>query len=105
MGNQTFRYNYLHCSAEGDGVYFDNDHRDMHIYGNVIAWTARASAARLIFTRLARRTRFPQAIDCTNNIAINCHYGFEFVSALPSRIENNIAVNCAMPFTWQWVVG
>lgn len=60
-GNHTFRYNYIHGSADGDGVYFDNDHRDMHIYG------------------------------------------FVFVSALPSKIENNVAIMCKTPYTWQWV--
>ena len=35
MGNITFRYNLMHSSDEGDGIYFDHDHRDMKIYGNI----------------------------------------------------------------------
>ena len=86
-------------------MYFDHDHRDMHIYGNVIALDSRGKRGTAYLYKSGSQAQFPQAIDCTNNIAINCHYGFEFVSALPSRIENNVAVNCAIPFTWQWVQG
>jgi len=104
-GNHTFRYNYIHSSGEGDGVYFDNDHRDMHIYGNVIALDSAGKRGTAFLYKIGTQGKGnPQSIECTNNIAINCNYGFEFVSALPSQIDNNIAVNCKHPFSWGAVV-
>ena len=100
-GNQTFRYNYLHSSAEGDAIYFDNDHRDMHIYGNIVALDSKGKRGTGFLYKIGTQAKGnPQSIDCTNNIAINCKWGFEFVSALPSRIENNVAVHCMKPFAW-----
>jgi len=104
-GNHTFRYNYIHSSGEGDGVYFDNDHRDMHIYGNVIDLESAGKRGTAFLYKIGTQGKgHPQSIECTNNIAINCNYGYEFVSALPSKIGNNIAVNCKHPFSWGAVV-
>ena len=105
MGNQTFRYNFVHSSAEGDAVYFDNDHPDMHVYGNVVCLASKGKRGTAYLYKKGTQARFPQAIDCTNNIAINCNYGFEVVTALPSQVNNNIAVNCQHPFTWKWING
>jgi hypothetical protein len=105
MGNQTFRYNYIHSSTEGDAVYFDNDHPDMHVYGNVVCLDSNGKRGTAYLYKKGTQAQFPQAIDCTNNIAINCNYGFEIVTALPSQVNNNITVNCQHPFTWKWVNG
>lgn len=105
MGNQTFRYNYIHSSAEGDAVYFDNDHPDMHVYGNVVCLDSKGKRGTAFLYKKGNQAKSPQAIDCTNNIAINCNYGFEIVTALPSRVNNNIAVNCRTPFTWKLING
>jgi len=105
MGNQTFRYNYVHNSAEGDAVYFDNDHPDMHVYGNVVCLDSKGKRGTAFLYKKGTQAQFPQAIDCTNNIAINCNYGFEIVTALPSQVNNNITVNCQHPFTWKLVSG
>jgi len=104
-GNETFRYNYIHSSAEGDGVYFDNDHRDMHVYGNVICLDSRGKRGTAFLFKKGTQAQFPQAIDCTNNLAINCRFGYEIVTALPSRVDHNVAVNCGQPFTWRWICG
>jgi parallel beta-helix repeat protein len=104
-GSQTFRYNYIHSSGEGDGVYFDNDHRDMHVYGNMICLDSKGKRGTAYLYKKGTQAKFPQTIDCTNNIAINCNYGFEIVTALPSRVDNNVAVNCQTPFTWKIVSG
>lgn len=104
MGNQTFRYNYVHRSAEGDGVYFDCDHPNMHIYGNVIALESKGKRGTGFLYKIGTQAKgHPQFIDCTNNIAVHCHYGFEFVTALPSRIANNVTVDCQVPYSWSWV--
>ena len=105
MGNQTFRYNFIHSSSEGDGVYFDNDHPDMHVYGNVVCLNSLGKRGTSFLYKKGTQAKFPQAIDCTNNIAINCNYGYEIVTALPSVVNNNIAVNCKNPFMWKWVNG
>jgi parallel beta-helix repeat protein len=105
MGNQTFRYNFIHSSNEGDGVYFDNDHPDMHVYGNVVCLDSKGKRGTAFLYKRGTQAKFPQAIDCTNNIAINCNYGFEIVTALPSRVNNNVTVNCQHPFTWKIVSG
>jgi len=104
-GNETFRYNYVHGSAEGDAVYFDNDHRDMHVYGNVVCLDSKGKRGTAYLYKKGAQAKYPQSVDCTNNVAINCNYGFEIVTALPSRVNNNIAVNCAHPFTWKLVSG
>jgi len=36
-GNDTLRYNFIHNTSMGDAIYFDHDHRDMQVYGNIIA--------------------------------------------------------------------
>ena len=102
-GNQTFRYNFIHSSGEGDGVYFDNDHRDMHIYGNVICLNTTGKRGTAFLYKIGTQPKHPQTIDCRNNVAINCNIGFAFVSAQPSTIANNVVVHCKTPYTWQVV--
>jgi autotransporter-associated beta strand protein len=48
-----------------------------------------------------------QPFDCVGNIAVDCKFGYEFVSLLPhqGKIENNVAVNCRTPFKWSEVKG
>lgn len=106
-GNQTFRYNYIHSSAEGDAVYFDHDHRDMKVYGNIVCLDSKGTRGTGYLYKKGDQRLYPQFISCSNNIAINCNFGYEFVTALPaqSRIENNIAINCQTPFTWSLVQG
>lgn len=106
MGNQTFRFNYIHSSGEGDGVYFDHDHRDMLVYGNIVALDSKGKRGTGYLYKIGSQGKGNlQHITCTNNIAINCRWGFEFVSALPSQIGNNVAVNCQTPFAWKWIAG
>lgn len=106
-GHQTFRYNFCHSSPEGDGIYFDNDHRDMTVYGNIVYLKSRGARGTGFLYKIGTQDKNPQTIDCRNNIAIDCKYGFEFVSAKPgeSRIENNAAVDCRTDFTWKTVDG
>ncbi len=107
FGNITFRYNFMHSSAIGDGIYFDHDHPDMKIYGN-IAWLKSASKRGTGFLyKIGAQATIPQGIDCANNIAIQDNTGYEFVSVLPNkgRIENNVAVMCKAPMNWRQVEG
>lgn len=102
MGNFTFCYNYVHSSPEGDGLYWDNDHRDVTVYGNILFLNSLPDKRGTGFLyKSGSQLKNPQRINCYNNIAINCNYGFQFVTALPSKIENNVTVNCKVPYSWQ----
>ena len=105
-GNNTFAYNFIHNSDDGDGIYFDNDHFNMHVYGNVLALNShggKRGTGYLFKHGSMPKTAYP--LDCYNNIAINCGLGFEFVtSELPeNNWKNNITVNCRVPFNYKYV--
>lgn len=106
MGNQTFRYNYVHSSDGGDGVYFDHDHPKMKVYGNIIALDSKEKRGTAFLYKIGSQGQGNlQSINCTNNIAINSRIGYSFVSSMPSRIGNNVAVNCGTPFSWTFIKG
>ncbi len=110
MGNATFRYNLLHGSAQGDGIYFDWDHRDMHIYGNIVFLQSQTKRGHGILYKVGTQTdpKFStdpanaQPLDCHDNIAVKCDTGFSFVvpAGSVSRIENNVAVDCRVPWSY-----
>ncbi len=101
MGNHTFRYNLVHSTAMGDGFYFDYDHRDAHVYGNIARLDSRPGGRGTAFLfKTGSQSNNTQFIDCHDNIAINCNSGFEFVTGPGSTISNNVAINCASPFKW-----
>jgi hypothetical protein len=104
-GNQTFRYNLVHSSGDGDGFYWDMDHRDMHVYGNIAWLMSRGKRGTGYLYKIGSQAAHPQSIECYNNIAIECNTGYVFVSVLPNqgRIENNVAVKCKIPWTWRGV--
>jgi len=105
FGNITFRYNFMHSSAIGDGIYFDHDHPDMHLQGNIACLKSDGKRGTGFLYKIGSQAKFPQGIDCTNNLSIQNKVGFEFVSVLPNqgRIENNVAVACKTPMTWREV--
>lgn len=117
MGNETFRYNLIHSSANGDGIYFDQDHRDMHIYGNIIDLRTAEKSSRgtgmLYKIGLQTDPKYDndpasiQQLDCTNNIAMQCKVGFAFfVPPRPaSKIDHNVAISCGAPWQWTAVSG
>ena len=107
MGNHTFAYNFIHSSAEGDGIYFDHDHRDMHVHDNILLLNSAPKKRGTGFLyKIGSQDKHPQTLDCYNNIAINCNYGFQFVTVRGSgnRIENNVAVHSAVPFTYHEIL-
>jgi parallel beta-helix repeat protein len=97
MGGHTFAYNFIHNTNIGDGIYFDLDHRDMHVYGNLVALFSepkKRGTGFLFKSGSQAKKNNPQPIDCYNNLAVNCNFGFQFVS-LPS-VKNNISNNVSV---------
>jgi|GEM_PF-242671 len=107
FGNITFRYNFMHDSRIGDGIYFDNDHPDMKLIGNIACLRSdgKRGTAFLFKRGNMEKDGVPQAFDCRNNVAVACTTGFEFVSMLPHQgvIADNVAIQCAQPFDWKAV--
>lgn len=107
MGGQTFAYNFIHNSSIGDAIYFDHDHRDIKIYGNLVALNSAPKRRGTGFLyKIGSQVKNPQTITCYNNMAINCNYGFEVVttgSPANNVFDNNIAVSCTVPFEYKFV--
>lgn len=107
FGNLVFRHNFMHDSRIGDGIYFDHDHPDMKVIGNIAALHSdgKRGTGFLFKHGDMEKDGNPQAFDCRNNVAMACRTGFEFVSMLPHQgtISDNVAIQCAEPFAWKIV--
>lgn len=106
-GNQTFRYNFIHDSPYGNGIDFDQDSLDMHIYGNVMNLNTYASESQgygVVYHDYNRHTLGnEQPVDNYNNLYANTHAGAKFVSSVPAKIQANAAIFCTTAFTWELV--
>lgn len=102
FGNATIRFNYIHSSDDGDAIYFDHDHPEMKVFGNIVYLRSQGKRGTSFLYKIGSQAEAPQTIDCRNNIAIESNFGYEFVSALPkeSKISDNVAIRCKTPFTW-----
>ena len=102
FGGHVIRYNYIHSSDDGDAIYFDHDHPDITVFGNIVNLKSKGKRGTAYLYKIGYQAKFPQSINCQNNIAIGANFGFEFVSAKPgeARIANNVVVDCKTPFTW-----
>jgi hypothetical protein len=102
FGNHVIRFNYVHSSDDGDAIYFDHDHPDITVFGNIARLQSKGKRGTSFLYKIGYQAKFPQTINCQNNIAIDSNFGYEFVSAKPaeSLIANNVAVRCKTPFTW-----
>ena len=107
FGNLTFRHNFVHSSPLGDGIYFDHDHPDMKVIGNIVALGSSGTRGTGYLFKQGDMAKdgISQPFDCTGNIAVDCKYGFEFVTVLPHQgdIKYNVAVNCKTPIKWSEV--
>jgi hypothetical protein len=105
FGNVTFRYNFMHDSRIGDGIYFDMDHPDMKLIGNIVDLHSdgKRGTAYLFKGGSMGKDGVTQPYECRNNVAMDCKTGFEFVTLLPHQgvIADNVAVNCVRPLVWQ----
>lgn len=87
-GGNILRYNLMHNSLQGDGIYFDRLGTNDKIYSNMAYQLNRA----FLF-----RTGWNQ--DVQNNLAYKCRSGYELAVNDPGAIAlNNVAVGSAAPF-------
>ncbi len=108
FGGHTFRHNLMHSSPVGDGIYFDLDHPDMTLEGNIAYLRSGTGRGTGFLYKIGSQAKNPQTIRCVNNVSIMANVGFEFVSALPDQsvIANNVVVQAARsPNLWWWVKG
>lgn len=110
-GGGVFRYNHLHNSPHGDGIYFDHDHREMKVYGNIVDLRGRGRRGIGYLYKIGSQTdpAYLQTLECHDNLALNCRSGFEFFApprkSRPSVIEDNVAIRCApKDFTWKEIL-
>lgn len=102
-GQHRLVHNYIHDTAQGDGIYFDFDHNGSQVYGNVVNLGSTGKWGTAFLYKTGNQAQRPQPVYCSNNIALRSAAGFNFITPRPGLIENNIAVACAKPFAWQEV--
>lgn len=96
IGNSTFRYNFMHSSPEGDGIYFDHVADHPRIHGNVayrlgpIASGKKAKRGCGFLIKNGTKNR----VDVFNNIAVDCKAGYWINAGAGSVIRHNVAVAC-----------
>lgn len=105
MGYTTFRYNFIHDSPHGDGIYFDNDHRGVRVYGNLINLRTLSTEPRGwgVLYKIGTQATYgrQQSIECFSNLVVNAHIGFDLWVTQPSVVEHNAAILTApSPFRW-----
>ena len=107
-GNNNFRYNFLHDSPLVDGITFDQDHRQAHVYCNVVNLNPPAivSLHQCFGTETGSQATpgEQQYLDHYNNLGVNANHGFDVVAPTNSLIEENAMINCLQPYSWQQVV-
>jgi len=96
IGNNTFRYNFMHSSPEGDGVYYDYVADHSRVYGNVayrlgpIATEKKAKRGCGFLIKNGTTNR----VDIFNNIAVDCKTGYWINAGTGSVVRDNVAVAC-----------
>ncbi len=106
-GNNYFRYNYVHDSPLEDGITFDQDHRQAHVYCNLVNLTIPRTGEQQCFateTGSQATAGEQQYLDHYNNLGLNANNGLVVVSPTGSVIEENAMYNCTTPYTWEQVV-
>ncbi len=91
IGHETFRYNFMHSSPEGDGLYYDNITHHPVIYGN-IAYKLGPQQGKGRGTGFLVKNPTRQRVDIYNNVAVNCKIGYDLVLGGDYRLERNLSV-------------
>lgn len=100
-GHRIFRYNLVHHSEQGDAFYFDMDHRDMEIYGNVVnLHSGKGRGTTVIFKDGTQLKSPPQRSQVYGNVGVNCNWFGLLFAADPAynRVEGNAAIQCKTPW-------
>ena len=88
-GGNTLRYNLMHNSLQGDGVYFDHFGLNDKAYSNVAYQLNRGYIFRVHWNQ-----------DVDNNIAYKCRSGFLLAMGfLGANATNNVALGNATQYT------
>ena len=88
-GGNTLRYNLMHNSLQGDGVYFDHFGLNDKAYSNVAYQLNRGYIFRVHWNQ-----------DVDNNIAYKCRSGFLLAMGFPgANATNNVSVGNATPYS------
>ena len=96
IGNNTFRYNFMHSSPEGDGIYYDYVANHPRVYGNVayrlgpIAADKKAKRGCGFLIKNGTNNR----VDVFNNIAVDCKTGYWINAGEGSVVRDNVAIAC-----------
>lgn len=87
-GGNILRYNLMHNSLQGDGIYFDHYGLNDKAYSNMAYQVNRAYLYRAGWNQ-----------DIQNNIAYKCRQGFQFAMAFTgAKALNNVAVGNAKQY-------
>ena len=88
-GGNTLRYNLMHNSLQGDGVYFDHFGLNDKAYSNVAYQLNRGYIFRVHWNQ-----------DVDNNIAYKCKSGFLLAMGFPgANATNNVALGNATQYS------
>jgi hypothetical protein len=88
-GGNTLRYNLMHNSLQGDGVYFDHFGLNDKAYSNVAYELNRGYIFRVHWNQ-----------DVDNNIAYKCRSGFLLAMGFPgANATNNVALGNATQYS------
>lgn len=88
-GGNTLRYNLMHNSLQGDGVYFDHFGLNDKAYSNVAYQLNRGYIFRVHWNQ-----------DVDNNIAYKCRSGFLLAMGFPgANATNNVALGNATQYS------
>ncbi|MDX6765214.1 MAG: discoidin domain-containing protein [Candidatus Methylacidiphilales bacterium] len=95
LSNSTIRYNYVHDSKHGEGIYFDSDHINATVYGNTVNLRTDPNETRGtgFYDQTPGGTPtagVPLTDTYINNVAVNCRFGFKIYSAPGGTIERNL---------------
>ncbi|MEY3897518.1 MAG: hypothetical protein RLZZ214_3039 [Verrucomicrobiota bacterium] len=104
----VIRYNHLHASPQGEGIYNDFDHVRTPIYGNTINLKTPSTSSRGygIWTNTNTAAGgavpgLPMSLRVFNNVAVNSRSNYALHSTTGGLIENNLSYRkIASDFLW-----
>lgn len=94
----VIRFNHLHSSPQGEGIYNDFDHVRTPVYGNTINLKTPSTSSRGYGVWTTTNTAaggavpgLPTSLQVFNNISVNGRSNYSLHSSTGGRIENNVS--------------